>query len=141
MGNLKDLTDEIVVFDQDSESKGFKILVVVTVNKHAEEVLSQLRKMEFERFEFLGLSGKPDELIGKSQSELESIAREKESILNQLADISAEWFEELRALKEELEIEKQRNEVFSSFGETEKKLFCLKDGFQRKKTQKRPFNH
>ncbi|AIS31650.1 MULTISPECIES: V-type ATP synthase subunit I [Methanobacterium] len=120
MGNLKDLTDEIVVFDQDSESKGFKILVVVTVNKHAEEVLSQLRKMEFERFEFLGLSGKPDELIGKSQSELESIAREKESILNQLADISAEWFEELRALKEELEIEKQRNEVFSSFGETEK---------------------
>ncbi|MBI4813135.1 MAG: V-type ATP synthase subunit I [Methanobacterium sp.] len=120
IGSLKDLTDEIIVFDQESELKGFKILVIVTVKKHTEEVLSQLRKMEFERFEFSGLSGKPGEIIQKSESELESIALEKKSVLNDLADISAEWFEKLRALKEELEIEKQRNEVFSSFGETEK---------------------
>lgn len=120
MGMLKDLTDEIVVFDQEDESKGFKILVIVTLKTHNEEVLSQLRKMEFERFEFSGLSGKPSEIIQKSESELESISREKESVLNDLAEVSAEWFEQLRALKEELEIEKQRNEVFSSFGETEK---------------------
>ena len=120
MGNLKDFDDEIVVFDQENELKGFKTLVIVVLQKHADEVLSQLRKMEFERFEFSGLSGKPSEIIQKSESELEVIAREKESVLNDLADISAEWFEKLRALKEELEIEKQRNEVFSSFGETEK---------------------
>ncbi|MFA0834713.1 MAG: V-type ATP synthase subunit I [Methanobacterium formicicum] len=119
-GNLKDFNDEIVVFDQESKIKGFKTLVVVTLQKNADEVLSQLRKLEFERFEFSGLSGKPDEIIQKSESELESVAREKDSILNELADISAEWFEKLRALKEELEIEKQRSEVFSSFGETEK---------------------
>ncbi len=120
MGYLKDLTNEIVVFDQDDESKGFKILVIVTVKTHQEEVLSQLRKMEFERFEFSGLNGKPSEIIQKSESEMESIAREKESVLNDLAEVSNEWFEQLRALKEELEIEKQRNEVFSSFGETDK---------------------
>lgn len=120
MGYLKDLTNEIVVFDQDDESKGFKILVIVTVKPHQEEVLSQLRKMEFERFEFSGLNGKPSEIIQKSESEMESIAREKESVLNDLAEVSNEWFEQLRALKEELEIEKQRNEVFSSFGETDK---------------------
>ncbi|WP_321422490.1 V-type ATP synthase subunit I [uncultured Methanobacterium sp.] len=119
-GNLKDFNDEIVVFDQESKIKGFKTLVVVTLQKNADEVLSQLRKLEFERFEFSGLSGKPNEIIQKSESELESVAREKESILNELAEISAEWFEKLRALKEELEIEKQRSEVFSSFGETEK---------------------
>ncbi|KAF5061626.1 V-type ATPase 116kDa subunit family protein [anaerobic digester metagenome] len=120
MGYLKDLTNEIVVFDQDDESKGFKILVIVTVKTHQEEVLSQLRKMEFERFEFSGLNGKPSEIIQKSESEMESIAREKESVLKDLAEVSNEWFEQLRALKEELEIEKQRNEVFSSFGETDK---------------------
>lgn len=120
MGNLNDFNDEIVVFDQESKFKGFKTLVLVTLQKNADEVLSQLRKLEFERFEFSGLSGKPGEIIQKSESELESIAREKESVLNELADISAEWFEKLRALKEELEIEKQRSEVFSSFGETEK---------------------
>ncbi len=119
-GNLKDFNDEIVVFDQESKIKGFKTLVVVTLQKHDDEVLSQLRKLEFERFEFSGLSGKPGEIVQKSESELESIASEKESVLNELADISAEWFEKLRALKEELEIEKQRSEVFSSFGETEK---------------------
>lgn len=120
IGNLKDFNDEIIVFDQENKLKGFKTLVVVTLQKNADDVLSQLRKMEFERFEFSGLSGKPGEIIQKSESELESVAREKESILNDLADISAEWFEKLRALKEELEIEKQRSEVFSSFGETEK---------------------
>ncbi len=121
-GILKDLTDEIIVFDQDSELKGFKILVIVTVKKHSDEVLSELRKLEFERFEFSGLSGKPEEIIQKSESELESISSEKELVLSDLADISAEWLEELTALKEQLEIEKQRNEIFSSFGETENTL-------------------
>lgn len=117
--SLKDINDEIVVFDQESESKGFKILVIVTLKSHSDEVLSQLRKLEFERFEFNALEGKPSEIISKSESEIESISREKESILEDLADISAEWLNPLMGLKEQLEIEKQRNEIFSSFGETE----------------------
>jgi V/A-type H+-transporting ATPase subunit I len=121
-GILKDLTDEIIIFDQDSELKGFKILIIITVKKHSDEILSELRKLEFERFEFSGLSGKPDETIQKSESELESISSEKELVLNDLADVSAKWLDELIALKEQLEIEKQRNEIFSSFGETENTL-------------------
>ena len=118
-GSLNDITDEIVVFNQDSESKGFKILVIVTLKSHSDEVLSQLRKLEFERLEFTALEGKPSEIISKSESEIESITTEKESVLNDLADISAEWLNQLMGLKEQLEIEKQRNEIFSSFGETE----------------------
>ncbi|MGI6464374.1 V-type ATP synthase subunit I [Methanobacterium sp.] len=115
----KDITDEIVIFDQDSELKGFKTLIIVTLQKHGETVLSQLRKLEFDKFEFSGLSGKPPEIIQKAKSELESINTERESVLNDLADISDKWLKQLRGLKEELEIEKQRNEIFSSFGETE----------------------
>ena len=117
--NANSITDEIVVFDQDSEIKGFKIMVITTLKAHSDEVLGQLRKLEFERFEFTGLEGKPNEIISKSESELESINSEKDSVLNELGDISAEWLSKLMALKEELEIEKQRNEIFSSFGETE----------------------
>ncbi len=117
--SLTEIADEIVVFDQESELKGFKLLVIVTLKKNSDEVLSQLRKLEFERFEFSGLEGKPSEIIQKSESEIESINSEKESVLNQLADISAEWLNQLMGLKEQLEIEKQRNEIFSSFGETE----------------------
>lgn len=118
-GSLNDITDEIVVFDHESESKGFKIMVITTLKTHSDEVLGNLRKLEFERFEFSGLEGKPSEIISKSESELESISIEKESVLNELADISAEWLNKLMGLKEQLEIEKQRNEIFSSFGETE----------------------
>ena len=76
--------------------------------------------MEFERFDLTGLSGKPEEIIKSSESEIKNIDNEKESILSELADVSAEWQSDLLVLKEQLEIEKQRSEIFSSFGETEK---------------------
>jgi len=119
IASLKDITDEIVVFDQETEEKGFRTLVIVTLKQHSDEVLSQLRKLEFERFEFSGLEGKPYEIISKSENEVESITSKKESVLNDLADVSDKWLKQLMALKEQLEIEKQRNEIFSSFGETE----------------------
>ena len=117
--SMKDLPDEIVVFDNDSADKEFKILLVVTLKQNGDKIASLLRKLEFERFELTGLSGKPEEIIKNSESKIESIAKEKELILNNLAEISAEWHSELLVLKELLEIEKQRSEIFSSFGETE----------------------
>jgi len=119
MIDLNDFTDEIIVFDEESEQKGFKTLIIVTLKEHTDEILGHLRKLEFERFEFSGLEGKPMEIIAKSESEIESIKAEKESILEDLADISDKWLKQLMGLKEQLEIEKQRNEIFSSFGETE----------------------
>ncbi len=116
---MKDLPDEIVVFDNDSTDKEFKILLVVTLKQNGDKIASLLRKLEFERFELIGLSGKPEEIIKNSESGIESIAKEKELILNNLAEISAEWHSKLLVLKELLEIEKQRSEIFSSFGETE----------------------
>lgn len=116
---MKDLPDELVMMDSDSEDKESKIIVLITLKKYGDEVSSLLRKMEFERFELTGLSGKPETIIKNSESEITSLEAEKESILNQLADISEEWYSELVVLKELLEIEKQRSEIFSSFGETE----------------------
>ncbi|HEX7467112.1 MAG TPA: V-type ATPase 116kDa subunit family protein, partial [Methanobacterium sp.] len=120
--SLKGLTDEIVVVDRDTEDKTSKILMVVTQKEHGDEISGLLRKVEFERFEFSGLSGKPNDIITKSESQIESIIKEKQSILDDLAVVSAEWHSELQALKEQLEIEKQRSEIFSSFGQTENTL-------------------
>jgi V/A-type H+/Na+-transporting ATPase subunit I len=116
---MKNLPDEIVVKDIDSDDKEFKILVILTLKQYGDQVSSLLRKLEFERFELTGLSGKSDEIINKSELDIQSIEKEKESIINELADISAEWRSEFLVLKELLEIEKQRSEIFSSFGETE----------------------
>ena len=116
---MKNLPDEILVMDNYSDDKEFKILIVVTLKQYSDQVSSLLRKMEFERFELTGLSGKSEEIIKKSESDIQSIEKEKESILNEFADISAEWRSEFLVLKEQLEIEKQRSEIFSSFGETD----------------------
>jgi V/A-type H+/Na+-transporting ATPase subunit I len=113
------LPDEILVQANDSPEKESKILIIITLNQNEVDVSSLLRKLEFERFELTGLSGKPEEIIKRSESDIESIDKEKETILNELADVAAEWHSELLVLKEQLEIEKQRSEIFSSFGETE----------------------
>jgi V/A-type H+-transporting ATPase subunit I len=119
IGDLKGLTDEIVVFDTDSEEKTFKIVIIITLNQYKDEISSIIRKLEFERFDISGISGRPREIIQRSESRIDSIENEKKSILNDLADVSEQWIDEIIALKEQLEIEKQRNEIFSSFGETE----------------------
>ena len=117
--NIKGLTDEIEIFDTDAEEKEFKILIVITRNQFGDEIASQLRKLEFERFEFPGISGNPSEVISNSKSRIETIEQEKKQILSELAEISAKWKEELSILKEQLEIEKQRSEIYSSFGQTQ----------------------
>lgn len=119
METIKGLTDEIIVFDHDSEGKTFKMVIIITLKQYGDEISSMLRKMEFEKFEIPEISGKPNDIIQKSESEIESLDKQKESILNDLADVSEQWIDEVIALKEQLEIEKQQCEIYSSFGETE----------------------
>ncbi len=113
-----DLPEEIVVMDSDADDKEFKMLIVITLSSYGDKISSLLRKLEFERFDLSGISGKPEEIIRNSESDKQRIEKEKEAILNELNDISDEWLSELVVLKELLEIEKQRSEIFSSFGET-----------------------
>ena len=117
--NLKTLrSDEIVVFDYDADDKDFKILILISLKKLEDEISNILRKVDFEKFEISGLSGKPSDIIKEAESRIDSINQEKESIEKDLAVISAEWFPEFKAYKEQLEIEKQRCEISTSFGET-----------------------
>ncbi|MGZ7044600.1 MAG: V-type ATP synthase subunit I, partial [Methanobacterium sp.] len=50
--SIKDLTNEIEVFDTEATEKEFKILIVITRKQYGEEIASGLRKLEFERYEF-----------------------------------------------------------------------------------------
>ena len=110
--DMDDLPDEILIDDDLSTDKEFKILVIITLKENEDKISSLLRKLEFERFDLTGITGKPEEVIKKSESRLNEIEKEKESISNDLAVISDEWLNELLVLKEQLEIEKQRSEIF-----------------------------
>lgn len=119
IGSLNDLTDEMVIYGQDDKDKISKLLIIITLRQYSEEISSILRKGEFERFEIPDISGQPNEIIAKSESEIELINKRKEEILDELTALAENWLDELIALKEQLEIEKQRCEIYSSFGRTE----------------------
>lgn len=133
--SIKGLTEEMEVFDTEAEEKEFKILIVITMKQYGDEITSGLRKLEFERYEFPGVTGTPSEIINNSHSRIEQIEQEKQTILSELADISAEWEPQLLVLKEQLEIEKQRSEIYSSFGETENTMM-FEGWVMAKKTDK-----
>ncbi len=114
------VTDELVILEADEDAKTEKTLIIITLKKYAEEISGILRRAEFEKFEISGLSGNPKDIINSSKSRLESISQERESVTVELQKVASKWEDELLVLKEELEIEKQRNEVFASFGETDK---------------------
>ncbi|QEF94880.1 MULTISPECIES: V-type ATP synthase subunit I [unclassified Methanothermobacter] len=117
---LSEITDELILFDGEGETKAERILIIITLRKHGDSVASLLRRMEFERFEISELSGKPSEVISSSETRIAEIEGERSEIISKLREINSEWEDELLVLKEQLEIEKERNEVFSLFGETEK---------------------
>jgi len=114
------VTDKIVILEGEKSSDNLQSIIIITRKEFGDEIAGLLRKLEFERFEMSGISGKPKEIMVNSESRLESIEVEKNGILDKLGDVSAQWEEPLLILKEQLEIEKDRNEIFSSFGETDK---------------------
>ncbi|MCL2116700.1 MAG: V-type ATP synthase subunit I [Methanobrevibacter sp.] len=117
---LSKVTDKVLVLEELDEDKVNEILIVVTLKELKEDVYSLLRKFEFEKYDVEGLEGKPNEIIISSKSRLEELENEKSQLLKQLKDVASKWDEDILILKEQLEIEKERNEIFATFGETNK---------------------
>lgn len=114
------LTDKIVILEHaEGETT---ILFVITLKEYGIEISSILRKFEFELYETSELSGKPSAIIQSAESRITQIESEKAGLMDNLADIAEKWIADLEVLKEQLEIEKNRNEIFASFGETEKTI-------------------
>jgi V/A-type H+/Na+-transporting ATPase subunit I len=119
------VTDKVLIFEalDDSEKSKKKAvsknIIIITLSTYGEELTGILRRLEFDKFDFSGISGKPEEVMKNSKAKVKAIETEKETHFNELAVIAGEWNDKLMVLKEELEVEKERNEIFSSFGETE----------------------
>ena len=64
---MKNLPEEILVEDDDNTDKEFKTLVIITLKANEDKISGLLRKLEFERFDLSGISGKPEEIIKNSE--------------------------------------------------------------------------
>ena len=132
---LSKLTDELEIFAVPAEDKEGEIIVVVTLKELSDDVYSTLRKFDFERIEIGDVEGTPQHIISKADSRLLTIDSERDSVKKELRAVAEQWDDEILALKEQLENEKEKNEILSSFVQT-KDAYVLEAWVPVKDTEK-----
>lgn len=115
---LSNLTDELDIFTVPMDDKEGEIIVIVTLNEFSDDVYSILRKFDFERIEVGDVEGYPQQIISNADARLLTIESERSSIKTELRAVAEQWDDDILALKEQLENEKEKNEILSSFVQT-----------------------
>ena len=115
---LSNLTDELDVFTVPADNKDEEIIVVVTLKELSDDVYSTLRKYDFEKIEIGNVEGTPQQIISNADSRLLTIESERASVKSELKAVAEQWDDDILALKEQLENEKDKNEILSSFVQT-----------------------
>ena len=132
---LSNLTDELDVFTVPADDKEGEIIVVVTLKEFSDEVYSTLRKFDFEKIEIGDVEGTPQQVISNADARLLTIESERASIKTELKAVAEQWDDEILALKEQLENEKEKNEILSSFVQT-KDAYVFEGWVPKKDTEK-----
>ena len=115
---LSKLTDELEIFTVPADDKEGEIIVVVTLKELSDEVYSTLRKFDFEKIEIGDVEGTPQQIISNADARLLTIESERASVKTELKAVAERWDDDILALKEQLENEKDKNEILSSFVQT-----------------------
>ncbi|WP_298523392.1 V-type ATP synthase subunit I [uncultured Methanobrevibacter sp.] len=132
---LSKLTDELEVFTVPMDDKEGEIITVVTLKEFSDDVYSTLRKFDFEKIEVGDVEGTPQHVISKADSRLLTIDSERAAVKTELRAVAEQWDDEILALKEQLENEKEKNEILSSFVQT-KDAYVLEAWVPVKDTEK-----
>ena len=132
---LSKLTDELEVFTVPMDDKEGEIITVVTLKEYSDEVYSTLRKFDFEKIEIGNVEGTPQQVISHADSRLLTIESERASVKSELRAVAEQWDDDILALKEQLENEKEKNEILSSFVQT-KDAYVLEGWVPKKDTEK-----
>ncbi|WP_405295934.1 V-type ATP synthase subunit I [Methanobrevibacter sp.] len=132
---LGNLTDELDMFTVPADDKDTEIIVVVTLNEYNDDVYSTLRKYDFEKMEIGNVEGTPQQIISNADARLATIESERASVKTELKAVAEQWDDDILALKEQLENEKEKNEILSSFVQT-KDAYVLEAWVPVKDTEK-----
>ncbi len=133
---LSKLTDELEVYTVPmTDDKEGNIVVVVTLKEYSDDVYSTLRKFDFEKIEIGDVEGTPQQIISNADSRLVSIESERDAVKTELRAVAEQWDDEILSLKEQLENEKEKNEILSAFVQT-KDSYVLEAWVPVKDTEK-----
>ena len=115
---LSKLTDELELFTVPMDDDDGEIIAVVTLKEFSDDVYSTLRKFDFEKIEIGNVEGTPQHVISSADARLLTIESERAAVKTELRAVAEQWDDEILALKEQLENEKDKNEILSSFVQT-----------------------
>ena len=115
---LSKLTDELETYIVNNDDKVSAVIVVVVLKEFADDVFSTLRKFDFEKYDMGEVSGSSAAVISAADARLASIESEISSVKADLYKVAEEWDDKILSLKEQLENEKEKNEIFSAFVQT-----------------------
>ena len=133
---LSKLTDELEVYTVPmTDDKEGEIIVVVTLKEYSDDVYSTLRKFDFEKIEVGNVEGTPQQIISNADSRLLAIESERDAAKTELRAVAEQWDDEILSLKEQLENEKEKNEILSAFVQT-KDAYVLEAWVPVKDTEK-----
>ena len=112
------MTDEIEVYTVPMADDDGEIIVVVTLKEYSDDVYSTLRKFDFEKIEVGNVEGTPQQIISNADARLLTIESERASVKTELRAVAEQWDDDILSLKEQLENEKEKNEILSAFVQT-----------------------
>ena len=115
---LSNLTDELDVYTVPSDDKEYVNIVVVTLKEFSDDVYATLRKFDFEKIEIGNVEGTPQQIISNADARLKTIESERATVKSELRVVAEQWDDEILALKEQIENEKEKNEILSAFVQT-----------------------
>lgn len=115
---LSNLTDELDMFTVPSDDKDYVNIVVVTLKEFSDDVYATLRKFDFEKIEIGKVEGTPQQIISNADARLQTIESERATVKSELRVVAEQWDDEILALKEQIENEKEKNEILSAFVQT-----------------------
>ncbi len=96
----------------------YSVVIAAHITQQS-ELESKLRGRFFTEFDISGFQGTPEQVLSTLDNKIDALNKKKESKLESLKKFYDAWYKRLLVMDEELENERQRNDVFNKFGETQ----------------------
>ena len=129
------LAEGLCYFAETAISDTEVCILVISLLKDEDEVLSLLRKWDVERINPGSLKGTPSSVISNIDSRIKEINLEQEKCREAIRKAAAQWRSKLKGLRELLFIERDRAEIYSNFAKTES-AFVIEGWVTEKKADK-----
>lgn len=120
---LVDSLDEVVGDEYELRSLNVgeeeKVVCLWTLIEYKDEVSRVLNLHGFESFNLSGMRGRPEKVSQRLEKKLEKVRDEKETCIGRIEELSRDYRRDLLAVRELLNIEKERAGAVNNFSRTE----------------------